>query len=245
MIFFLKIFAWFILKENLHAKRSTSNKYILIKTTHNSQFQIDVISESDEGNFTEIQLEVIFQKTKEMLISSVFEILKRLTKPLLSLPLDFCTAPVKIFDDFLPFFADHELPYHFPDSDNRSNDQFFTSKMNNVVIEEWKMPPNVWISFYGSDKNLSSIVSTALLNSKIRMDINDTSVQSDDLKWQFEFRSVVLENFTDTGEIGVHLNFDHDKYPVRNNVSLSVRDSYWFKGKLECIIAESLKNFNH
>lgn len=201
-----------------------------------------MLAAPDESKFTENQIQAIIAKTYQMLVSPIVQIHKILAKPLLSLPLDYCTAPVKMFDDFLPFFADHELPYYVPDPYSRLNEQSFAPEKDNVVIEKWAESPSISILFRGSDKNLSSIVKTTLRNSKIRTIINGTSDQSNKLEWEFAFRKVDLFNITDTGAIKVHLLYDHDEYPLRNNVSVSTLESYELKSKLQCIIAESFKN---
>lgn len=184
--------------------------------------------------------------------SSIPEILTLLVKPLLSLPLDYCSTPVKIFDDFLPFFADHELPYHVLDSDitrNMSNDIFFAPNMNDVVIKEWTKSPNTSISFHKMNGNLSSFVDTDLGKIKIRMIINGSSVQSDNLESEFVFSEALLRNFTYSGEIAVNLNYYYEAYLLRINVSSSsslslIYESAGMKDKLEHIIAKSFERHN-
>lgn len=170
--------------------------------------------------------------------------LKILAKPLLSLPLDYCSTPVKIFDDFLPFFADHESAHHVPDNDTRFNGSFFTSKMINTAIEKWTRFPKFRISFYDNGKNLSSVVETSLETTEIQIIVNETSVESEDLKWDIVLPNAVLKNFTNTGEIEVYLLEDYKMtfYDLQNNVLLSSSEyeSNWLKEILECIISERL-----
>ncbi|XP_065208628.1 uncharacterized protein LOC135837326 isoform X2 [Planococcus citri] len=199
---------------------------------------------SNPYNLTDHYRLKIAQKAQELLISWIEKTFALFAEPLLSSPLDYCTAPVKIFDDFLPFYADHELPFHVPD-DRFANESTETN-VNNVIITEWTESPTAFISRYNGSAMLSTYIDLELADAKIRMDFNRNDEPLDERHLTlciFEVR-----NYTDTAEIAVYLHFrplDYIPSP-ENNYTVPFRyhsEHHSIEMKLQRILGECFTNF--
>ncbi|XP_065208630.1 uncharacterized protein LOC135837328 isoform X2 [Planococcus citri] len=222
-------------------KQNNSNDFVL-----ESAPTFDVQLLSNPYNFTDQERLQIAQKTQQTIVSLIEKTVSRFAEPLLSLPLDYCTAPVKIFDDLLPFYADHELLFHVPDG--RITNESFISNVNNVIITEWAKRPSAVVTFDQHLVNGSVIISTNVdLNlavAKIRMNFNNNRmIPFHEL--HLRLGSLQVRNYTDIAEIAVLLNsFPWEKFYSEDNkeVSLSTEKIDWIKMKLQYILNECFNN---
>ncbi|XP_065208617.1 uncharacterized protein LOC135837318 isoform X2 [Planococcus citri] len=212
--------------------------FILAKRHNSDAFElrpgliVDVELVSYACNFTSHEQWDIAQETQQLMISLMKNtIITLFAEPLLSLPLDYCTTPVKIFDDFLPFYADHELPFSVPEG--RISQKFMKPRISNVIITEWTKSPSALVSIYhsqdlvnGTSENMTTYVNLRLEDVKIRINFNDSLVPFHKLYWTFT--SLQIRNYTDSGEVIVDLVSSSKRFP--------------FEMKLESILGDCFNN---
>ncbi|XP_065208624.1 uncharacterized protein LOC135837324 [Planococcus citri] len=225
------------------------------KENNSRAFKLELFSSSDVGlrvrfptsyNFTYHERLEIAQKAQKLFISLIEKTVSCFAEPLLSLPLDHCTAPVKIFDDFLPFYADHELPIRVPDG--RIANESFVSDINNVIITELAKPFTVDVSIDQYLVNGSVIISTyvdlQLELAEIRMNFNNKRMMPFH-ELHLTLHAFQVRNHTDNAEIAVFLNsFTREKLYTQDNktVSLSIAKIEWINTKLERKLDEYFNN---
>ncbi|XP_065208620.1 uncharacterized protein LOC135837320 isoform X2 [Planococcus citri] len=206
----------------------------------------DVQLLSNSYNFTRYERLEIEQEAQNWMISLIEKTVSSFAEPLLSSPLDYCTAPVKIFDDFLPFYADHELPFRVPEG--RIAKDFMTPKINNVIITEWEESPSAFVSIDQHLFNGSMVVSTTYVDlhldeAKTRINLNNRWIPFDEL--QLTERALQIRNYTDIADIVVQFNFspEADVYSQDNKtVSLTGEQMEWIEIKLQRILDDCFNN---
>ncbi|XP_065208622.1 uncharacterized protein LOC135837322 [Planococcus citri] len=217
---------------------------VLVKQNNTNDFELllhtsvttDVELLSNPYNFTHNERLEIEQKTQQLIVSFIEKTVPLFARPPLSSPLDHCTSPVKIFDDFLPFYADYELPLRVPNST--------ISKINNVIITQWTKSSiaSVWFNqdrFNGTVK-LSTSVDLEFAEAKIGMHFNEEPFY----KRHLILTTLVIRNYTDEGEIAVGLNSSPLDYVPQNNktVTFSIPEIVSIDMKLRSILGECFNN---
>ncbi|XP_065208623.1 uncharacterized protein LOC135837323 [Planococcus citri] len=191
---------------------------------------------SNPYNFTDHERLEIAQAAQKLMISLIKKTFTLFAEPLLSLPLDHCTPPVKIFDDFLPFYADYELPFRVPNST--------ISKINNVTITQWTNWPSVSVWFdqnpFNESMALSTEVELELPEAEIWMNYNDKSFD----KRHLTLTSLQVVNCTYSGEMIVGVNPMPMEYRPQNDETCGQRISKIarIQANLEGILVECFKN---
>ncbi|XP_065208631.1 uncharacterized protein LOC135837329 [Planococcus citri] len=226
----------------------------LVKQNNSNEFELKSFSTLDvklfptQYNFTDHDRLEIAQKTQQLMISLIKKTVILFAEPLLSLPLDHCTSPVKMFDDFLPFYADHELPFRVPVS--RIANESLLSNITNLIITDWRKSPTACVSINQEDLVNGSMVISTYVNLQLGliellMNCDNDFIPLDELHlWT---PSVYVRNYTDRGEIEV----DIVSYPRCTDRYIGQWDELeflptsnlvWIREKLEYILGEC---FNH
>ncbi|XP_065208626.1 uncharacterized protein LOC135837325 isoform X2 [Planococcus citri] len=199
--------------------------------------------------FTDLERLEIAQKTQQLMISLIKKTVIPFTEPLISLSLDYCYTPLTIFDDFLPFYADQELPFRVPDDSNENDSS--TSKITNVIITQWTKSPSVSVKMiqgldldksYLVDKSMTRIilstdVSLQLAQAEIRMNFNDSSIPFDEL--HLTLTDLEVRNYTFGGYIEVHLDSIHYVPPDSEKTSFLRKNLPWIEKKLQGLLGNT------
>ncbi|XP_065208634.1 uncharacterized protein LOC135837331 [Planococcus citri] len=227
----------------------------LVKQDNSNDFEVEFSPPLEDDvvellpnphNFADHERSQIVQETQQLMISLIEKIVTLFAEPLLSLPLDYCTAPVKIFDDFLPFYADHELPFRIPDG--LVPKVFLTTNINNVIITEWSPEAYVWINqnLVNGSTVLSTDVLLDLSMAEVEMNLEDRPFD----KLHVTLTNLRIQNNTNDGQILV--DYDWDQYdPFQNYASrknetendhLTFREMFSIQQLLPHILSECFNN---
>ncbi|XP_065208621.1 uncharacterized protein LOC135837321 [Planococcus citri] len=213
-------------------KSNNSNDF---KLEYYSSFEVTLLS--NPNNFTDHEQLEMEQKTQQLMFSLIKKTVIHFAEPLLSLQLDHYTKPVKIFDDFLPFYPDHELPFRVPDAIIAKH--FMIPKINDVIITEWAKSPTGLVSIdqysYLVNGSITTYVNLELAGAEIRMNFDDSLVPFDELRLTLDELSV--RKYTNSGEVTVRLDSSYDS---QNNKTISFSTSKFasIEMELESILGE-------
>lgn len=185
----------------------------------------------------------------DTLISMTREIMLHNSKPLLSSRLDLCMIPNQIVDNFLPPFADYQVPY-VAEGKGIYGGRHFTSKIYNISLNGLSHfdlvrvafnrddMPN-FISSSSSEEDVGSFVEFPIYNITGRMNFNDSSVKFNELLLE-RLDELSMVNATNTGMISLFPSHKYKITPVPEDPRFSCHDSMWIMEKIEDIVENSL-----